>query len=711
MMQPGMLLNQRYRVVKFLGKGGFSEIWEVTDRDQIKVIKVLNLAEFYAAETQQKALALFQREAKVLMGLNHPGIPQVEPDGYFTYTTSDGELHHCLVQEKIEGENLQDWRQRGDKIFTEAEAIDWLKQLTEILIYLHDRHYFHRDIKPANIMVKPNGQLVLIDFGTVREITPTYLATIVEDREVTRLGSVGYAPPEQYQGKSLPQSDFYALGRTFVYLFTGQPPDLIPETELGELMWRELAPEISPQLADVMDWLMATFPRARPQHPEEILHRLAAIKTTDAPSFSKFLPSNLKTPIRRSIRQPLLNTVVITALIIGARQLGMLQSWELQTFDQLLRLRPDEKPESRILIVQATEEDIKRYGYPLPDAILAQVIEKLEPYQPRVIGVNILRDRPVGDNPTALVSHWRNNSKLIAACLVKDPNTPNRPGVAPPKDIPTERIGFGNVVVDSDGILRRHLIFMPKVADSPCQSRISLSFQLAMAYLATEGIKPQNTPQDYVQFGSLLLKPLKVNRGFYPQAQLSGFQLLLNYHSSPEIDPSLTISQVLTQKIPPHLVKNRLIIIGMNTASSYTFTTLMRDHNNNNQEISDLILHAQMASQIIRAAKGERPLLSFGPNWFEILWIGGWVALTYGLGCSASPRKNIWLFRLTIVARVFIIQISLVVVSVISMTGGLVVPLVPTTIALITIAAIAIIRRDDSPNKSRRSHPSQRLLI
>jgi len=281
MLSTGMRVQNRYIIVEKLGSGGFGEVFAVRDEKSchkvkvIKVLKVLNLENIPASE-KDKAIALFQREAKVLSYLNHPGIPKVEPQGYFTIE-NDQETIHCLVMEKIAGENLLTWlKQRDRQPIASSLAIDWLKQLLEILQELHQNHYFHRDIKPENIMLQPNGKLVLIDFGGVRQINNTYLVKLGEDREHTRLMSPeGYTPIEQINGKAVPQSDFFALGRTMVHLLTGIVPINLPENETnGDLIWRDRASEIPDKLADLLDEMMALFPRERPSSTEVILSRL-----------------------------------------------------------------------------------------------------------------------------------------------------------------------------------------------------------------------------------------------------------------------------------------------------------------------------------------------------------------------------------------------------------------------------------------------------
>jgi ABC-type branched-subunit amino acid transport system substrate-binding protein/serine/threonine protein kinase len=274
-----------------LGGGGFGETFEVDEQGILKVLKVLNPARFSDPKSKRKVVSLFQQEAEVLSQLHHSGIPKVDSDGYFAFWPQNSqEPLHCLVMEKIDGSNLQEWLEgQGDQPITPVQALNWLKQLAEILDQVHQKQYFHRDIKPANIMLRPNGQLVLIDFGAVRELTQTYLHQ--QNATGTMIGSVGYAPPEQLRGKAVPQSDFFALGRTFVHLLTGKHPIELPEDLQIEdkLVWRDKAPHISNSwvdviykllgrsLADFIDELMEPSWKKRPKNTRVILERLKKI--------------------------------------------------------------------------------------------------------------------------------------------------------------------------------------------------------------------------------------------------------------------------------------------------------------------------------------------------------------------------------------------------------------------------------------------------
>ncbi|MEQ9235324.1 protein kinase domain-containing protein [Coleofasciculus sp. E2-BRE-01] len=268
-----LLIYDRYRLIqplRRLDSRKYTDIFEVDDQGTRKVMKVLR-------ENHSKLVELFEREALTLELLNHPGIPKVESDGYFTVSVNSTTELHCLVLEKIEGQNLEAWAKQYGAI-SQALALNWLRQLLEILEYLHQNQFFHRDIKPSNIILKPDGRLVLIDFGSVREITGTYLAKLRGDVELTKIISEGYTAPEQRQGRCLPQSDFYALGRTLVHLLTNKPPSCLPiNHNTGQLIWQDKAPQISKPLAEFIDDLMADAVVNRPKNVQAIAQGLTRV--------------------------------------------------------------------------------------------------------------------------------------------------------------------------------------------------------------------------------------------------------------------------------------------------------------------------------------------------------------------------------------------------------------------------------------------------
>ncbi|HBE19504.1 MAG TPA: protein kinase [Cyanobacteria bacterium UBA11149] len=273
-----LLLQGRYQVMRLLSdKSGFGTVYEAYQGTVPKILKVLKLKHNH----NPRVVQLFQQEAEVLSQLNHPGIPQVESDGYFQFfPRGSTEGLHCIIMEKIDGLNLKQWmKQQGNHPISEDQALDWLTQVTEILHKVHQKNYFHRDIKPENIMIRSTGQLVLIDFGTARELTYTYLAEVGGGGNVTKISSAGYTPPEQEKGHGIPQSDFYALGRTFVYLLTGIEANdrKIYDPLTDQLTWRDRNSYISENLAHLLDKLMAHTAGKRPKNTQEILDRLEKI--------------------------------------------------------------------------------------------------------------------------------------------------------------------------------------------------------------------------------------------------------------------------------------------------------------------------------------------------------------------------------------------------------------------------------------------------
>ncbi|MGK7889533.1 MAG: protein kinase [Leptolyngbyaceae cyanobacterium] len=274
-----LTLQGRYRVMRLLtDRSGFGRVYEIFERDQPKILKVLK--ETYNGNA--KAIQLFEQEALVLSHLDHPGVPRIDVDGCFQVIPREGaEPLHCLVMEKVDGPNLSEWmRQQGNHPISERQAVQWLQQLIEVLHLVHQQRYFHRDIKPDNIMLRSSGQLVLVDFGAVREMSFTYFEQLEATGGITRISSAGYTPPEQERGQAVPQSDFFSLGCTFMYLLTGKKPTDVDiyRSMTNEYHWRPFAPHISPQLADFIDRLTAPRVVDRPTSTLELLAKVRQLQ-------------------------------------------------------------------------------------------------------------------------------------------------------------------------------------------------------------------------------------------------------------------------------------------------------------------------------------------------------------------------------------------------------------------------------------------------
>jgi serine/threonine protein kinase len=255
-----ILLLGRYQVVRLLSeKGGFADTYEVMHHGVMRVLKVLK-------DSNPKAIELFQREFEVLNQSDHPGIPKAEE--YFEFMPRGGSVPlQCLVMEKILGTDLEEYVKQCGKPIDERCAIEWLDQIVHILQVIHDRKLLHRDIKPSNIILQPDGQLALIDFGAVGRfdlggtqspISPTFIYT------------PGYAAPEQTLGKAVPESDFFALGRTFVYLLTGRQIVEMLDADRA-FNWETHVTHISPGFVGEIDRMMREPVIERPRSATEII--------------------------------------------------------------------------------------------------------------------------------------------------------------------------------------------------------------------------------------------------------------------------------------------------------------------------------------------------------------------------------------------------------------------------------------------------------
>lgn len=327
-----------------------------------------------------------------------------------------------------------------------------------------------------------------------------------------------------------------------------------------------------------------------------------------------------KSSIWRSFWTLLLASIVVTSISARIRQTGILQPLELKAFDQLIRQRSAEQPDPRLLLVTVTDTDIQnRKESELSDRTIAQLLEKLESHQPRIIGLDIFRDFAIGPDRADLAPHFL-SPRLIAVCGVSDRS---KVGISPPPEVPTEHLGFSNVVVDNDGILRRQLLSIDPSPKDPCVTTYAFSLQLALKYLAVDNILPKPS-QEYLQLNNTIFKPLKARMGGYQQLDDRGHQLLLNYRRD-RIANQVTLTEVLEGKVKPDWVKDRIVIIGYSAFSKKdAFYTPFTTKHQQNEQMPGVIVHAQMTSHILSAVLDERPLLWVWPAGAEVVWIWGW---------------------------------------------------------------------------------------
>ncbi|BAY08341.1 CHASE2 domain-containing serine/threonine-protein kinase [Calothrix sp. NIES-2098] len=322
----------------------------------------------------------------------------------------------------------------------------------------------------------------------------------------------------------------------------------------------------------------------------------------------------------------IISSAVITVLLLGIQKIRVLEPLELKVYDQMMQMRADPGIDPRLLIVAVGEKDLQKWNWPLSGEVLDRALGKLEEYEPRAIGLDIFRDLPVQPGHEKLLKRLQESDIIIPICKHSEAASSGNPGTPPPQGIEAERVGFSDVVEDTDGVIRRNLLSVSTDANDPCQSVSSLSLQLALKYLAVGGIQPQFTANRELQLGNIVFKPLQPHAGGYQKADTSGYQILLNYRSPHQIAQQVTITQLLTDQVKPDLVKDRIVLIGSTAASlndifNTPYTTGKSDRSG---KMSGVEIHAYSVSQILSVVLNKQPLFWFLPSWGEVLWIWGW---------------------------------------------------------------------------------------
>lgn len=386
-----------------------------------------------------------------------------------------------------------------------------------------------------------------------------------------------------------------------------------------------------------------------------------------------------------------LASVIIVGLLMGVvRPSGLLQSSELMAFDRMMRSRPLEQPDPRLLVVTVTDDDLdyqnqkkmQKGGESLSDQALQTLLQKLNPHKPRVIGLDIYHNFSVNPKSPELGKQLQDNKRLIVTCSIEGTN-------APP-EIPSEqnqRLGFSNIPEDSDKVIRRQFLGMaPK--DYQCYTDQSFSLRIALLYLETENVSPiQLTPdKKTLQIGKVFFPKLVSDAGGYHLGEeAQGHQILLNYRSlkpDESIAQQISLTDILedSQKDRlPSLVNDRIILIGTTAPSFKDFH--MTPYG---KEMPGVFIQAHMVSQIISAVLDPRPLLWWWPPIWEIIWVWLW-ALVVGILIEywRSPLR-----------RTLVVGIAIAILyrlCFFAFTQGGWLPLIPTSLGLfLTSACVAI---------------------
>jgi adenylate cyclase len=310
-----------------------------------------------------------------------------------------------------------------------------------------------------------------------------------------------------------------------------------------------------------------------------------------------------------------------SAIVLGLRGLGLLQGMELDLLDCYFQGQPSVR-DGRIVIVELRESDLQKYGWPIADQTLADVLTKIKAQQPRVIGLDLYRDLPVRQGHKALQTVFQTTPNLVG--IKKIGGRTDRTSIAPPPALAKlDQVAANDILVDGDGKLRRGLLFL---ADRNNDNIPTLATTAAVMYLAELGIEPEMPDATTIKLGAQPLTLFDRDQGGYVRADDSGYQMLLNQRIQPDSFQRLSIDQVLRGQGGKNWGRDRIVLIGPAAESLNDLFYSASSHQGWFQplrRIPGIDLHAQLTSQLLSTALNRQAALQTLPDWAEALVIGG----------------------------------------------------------------------------------------
>ncbi|HEY9616147.1 MAG TPA: CHASE2 domain-containing protein, partial [Microcoleaceae cyanobacterium] len=312
----------------------------------------------------------------------------------------------------------------------------------------------------------------------------------------------------------------------------------------------------------------------------------------------------------------------VAGAVIGLQLTGALQPLELRLLDYWFRLRPPEDRDPPIVIVAIDEEDIRQLGqWPMSDRQLATLLQRLKQANPAVIGLDLYRDLPVAPGTAQLQAVFKTIPNLVG--IKKVVGNRNGPVVEPPPLLEQrDQVAINDLVVDSDGIIRRHLLSVSQRG----KTMLALGTRLALRYLEQHQVTPQaGADGNTIQLGKAQFRRLSPNAGGYVNADVGGYQILSNFLRLPSGKiPKIPIRYILEGRIPNERFQGQVVLIGL-TAESVRGDRFFTPYTTDIREAwAGVELHADLASQLITSALDHRVTLQSPPKWLEWVWIVGW---------------------------------------------------------------------------------------
>ncbi|PZV07486.1 MAG: hypothetical protein DCF22_21955 [Leptolyngbya sp.] len=349
-------------------------------------------------------------------------------------------------------------------------------------------------------------------------------------------------------------------------------------------------------------------------------------------------------------------TLGVTAAIVGVQLTGGLQGLEWAIFNQWVRLRPPENKAVPIIVVTLTEKDIQwMRRWPLSDAQLAALLNRLKRDRPAAIGLNLYRDLPVEPGHPELLQVFKTTPNLIG--ITKAVGNSEGAAVAPPPILrDRDQVGVNDLLIDADGTVRRNLLSI----DRRGKEAQALGTKLALMYLSKQGITPTVRATDgCIQVGKATFCRLEHNAGGYIRVDTGGYQTLSNFLQISGGIPSVSLTEVMANRVPASLFQDKIVLIGTKADSVWGDRFYTPYTTDSNSTWVGVEIHANLTAQIISSALEGRPILQGLPQ----AWEWGWIVLWAGVGTLLG-----WSIRTLPGALVFI---SIAVISILAMTYGL----------------------------------------
>jgi len=351
-------------------------------------------------------------------------------------------------------------------------------------------------------------------------------------------------------------------------------------------------------------------------------------------------------------RFPAVATLIISGLsflsIIGIRWTGALEYLELAAYDVFMRLRPAiSSVKTPIVLIRISEKDILQQGrWPLTDSTVARILMMLTRHKPRAIGLDIFRDIPVPPGTRELNAILKRNHHIITVMKFGDV------GVLPPPVLKgTNQVGFNDIVIDSDGIVRKGLLFL----DNGKTVSYSFDLLLALLYFQKEGItaRADEFNPRYLRLGESTIHPFEANDGGYIRADARGYQYLLDFKESGTSFSSYSLQDLLSGKVAPGSIRDRIVLMGISAQSvkDLFYTPYSRGIIGGGQ-VSGIVLHAHIISQLLDLGRGQTTPITTTSEAQEVLWILLWSLMGGFMGLRV---RSPWLFSIFGTAGLFVL--------------------------------------------------------